>query len=162
MHCSGGSALRAGRFDEALGRFEQARTNFHEAGSQPEVRDVDARIAECRVFMRESDAALDLVSRTMESADARNTKLVALLERVRGQALMQQGDLPGARRALESSLVAARARRDPYEVVQTLLALIELARLTGVDPAPEIVTESRALLAQLKIRGIPPMPPVAR
>ena len=158
----GRAALRAGRFDEALGRFEQARTNFREAGSQREVREVDPRIAECRVFMREPDVALDLVRRTMEQADATNTQLMALLERVRGQALMQQGDLPGARRALESSLVAARARRDPYEVVQTLLALIELARLTGVEPAPEIVTESHALLARLKIRGIPPMPPVTR
>jgi class 3 adenylate cyclase/tetratricopeptide (TPR) repeat protein len=155
-------ALRAGRFGEALGRFEEARSNFHSAGSQQDVLDVDARIAECRVFMRDPDAALELARGTLDRADSSNAKLVALLERVRGQALLQRWDLAGARGALEASLAAGRTRRDLFEVTLTLLALIELARLEGVEPSHESVTESRALLSRLKIRTVPLMPPVAR
>jgi hypothetical protein len=84
--------------------------------------------------------------------------VVPLLERVQAHALLMQGDLWGARDALEASLAAARERKDLFEVALTLLSLIELDRLEGVEPAHEIVTESRALLATLKVRAVPPVP----
>ena len=78
-----------------------------------------------------------------------------LLERVRGYALLQQGNLAGARQALQASLAAGRTRRDLFEVTLTLLALIQLAGAEGVEPPPEIVSESRSLIASLKLRDRP-------
>ena len=46
----------------------------------------------------------------------------------------QQGDLWGARDALEASLAAARERNDLFEATLTMLSLIELDRLEGVEP----------------------------
>jgi class 3 adenylate cyclase/tetratricopeptide (TPR) repeat protein len=156
-------ALRAGRFDDALKRFDEARSNFQAAGSQQEVMDVDARIAECRVFMGEPDAALELARATLSRAASSDgvAMVVPLLERVRGQALLRQSDLAGARQALEASLAAGRTLDDPFEVTLTLLALVELARREGGEPAPEIVRESRALLDRLGIKTVPTAPAAA-
>ena len=60
--------------------------------------------------------------------------VVPLLERVQGHALLQQGDLWGARDALEASLAAAKERNDLFEATLTMLSLIELDRLEGVEP----------------------------
>ncbi len=155
-------ALRAGLFDEAFGRFDAARNEFHEAGSEPDVLTVDARVAECRVFMGDPDAGLEVASRTLGRTDTSNTKLLALLERVRGQALLQRGDIDGAGRALEASLAAGRKRRDLFEVALTQLAQIELARAKGDEPPPELANESVTLLASLNVRGVPPQPPITR
>ena len=109
-------ALRAGRLDAALNRFNEARAHFLHVGSQQDVLDVDARIAECRVFMADPDAALELAGVTLTRAATSKgvAKVVPLLERVRGYALLQKGDLPGTRKALAASLAAGRARRDPF------------------------------------------------
>ena len=55
-----------------------------------------------------------------------------------------------------------RERHDRFEVTLTLLSLIELDRLEGVEPSLEMVTESRSLLSNLKIRAVPPVPLPAR
>ena len=44
------------------------------------------------------------------------------------------------------------------EVALTLNALIELDRLEGVEPPQEVVDESRAAIANLKIRALPAAP----
>jgi len=36
--------------------------------------------------------------------------------------------------------------------------LIELARKEGTEPGPDLVMESRELLAKLKVRVVPPVP----
>jgi hypothetical protein len=72
--------------------------------------------------------------------------------------LIQQGDLWSARDSLEASLTAARERRNLFEAALTMLSLIELDRLEGVEPPLEMVNESRSLLASLKVRAVPPMP----
>jgi class 3 adenylate cyclase/tetratricopeptide (TPR) repeat protein len=150
-------ALRAGRSDAALRRFEEAKTHFLHTGSQPDVLDVDARIAECKVSMGDPDAALELVRSALDRAETPHAvaKVVPMLERVRGQALLRRGDPAGARRALDASLAAGRTRRDIYEVALTLLALTDLARHEGREPAPEIVSETGDLIAKLKIRDVP-------
>ncbi len=85
-------------------------------------------------------------------------RVVSLLERVQAHALLKQGDLWGARDALEASLAAARERKDLFEATLTQLSLIEIDRLEGVEPPLEMVNESRALLASLKVRAVPPVP----
>ena len=81
-----------------------------------------------------------------------------LLMRVKGHALIRQGDLWGARDALEASLAAARERNDIFETTLTTLSLIEIDRLEGIEPSHEIVSQNRDMLATLKIRAVPPVP----
>ena len=77
---------------------------------------------------------------------------------MRGHALLQQGDTFGGRDAFDASLAAARSRSELFETLLTLLSLIALDRLEGIEPAAEIVAESRELTARLKVRAAPPMP----
>ena len=153
----GRASLQAGRLDQALVRFETARAHFIHVGAQTEVFDVDAQIAECRLYMADVDVALDMaqemLSRSVLSKGM--AKTIPLLERVRGFALLRRGDLAGSRRALEASLASARARRDLFQVMLTLFSLIELDRVEGVDPPVEIVAESSSIRSALKVRAIP-------
>ena len=157
-------SLRLGRLDEALARFGDAKASFLHVGAEEEIPAVDARIAECQVAMGNSDAGLELVRSMLGRASSSNAiaKVVPLLERIQGHALLRQDDLWGARDALEASLASARERHDVFETTLTMLSLIELDRLEGVEPPIEIVTESRSSLSNLKVRAVPPVPAPAR
>jgi tetratricopeptide (TPR) repeat protein len=157
-------SLRLGRLDEALARLEDAKANFLHVGAEEEVPAIDARIAECRVAMGKIDDALTLVNEMLQRADASNgvARVLPLLSRVQGHALLQQDDLWSARDALESSLAAARERNNLFEATLTMLSLIELDRLEGVEPAHEMVSETRERLSSLKVRAVPPVPLPAR
>jgi len=153
-------SLRLGRFDEALSRLEEAKASFLRVGADKEVPAVEARIAECRVALGNPDAAIEMVAGILANASASNSvaRVASLLERVQGHALLQQGDLWSARDSLEASLAAAKERNDLFEATLTMLSLIEIDRLEGVEPPHEMVTESRSLLASLKVRAVPPVP----
>jgi class 3 adenylate cyclase/tetratricopeptide (TPR) repeat protein len=153
-------SLRLGRFDEALTRLEEAKTNYVQVGAENEIPSIDARIAECYLAMGKPDAALELVRGMLGRASESNgvAKVVPLLERIQGHALLQQGDLWSARDALEASLQAARERPDLFEAALTMLSLIEVDRLEGVEPPLEMVNESRSLLASFKVRAVAPVP----
>jgi tetratricopeptide (TPR) repeat protein len=153
-------SLRLGRLDQALSRLEEARSHFVHVGAEQELPAIDARLAECRVAMCDSNAALELLRDMLARADSSNgvARTVPLLERLQGHALMQQGDLWGARDALESSLSAAQERKNLFEATLTMLSLIELDRLEGVEPPIEMIEESRSLLTKLKVRAVPPVP----
>ncbi len=157
-------SLRAGRIDEAIARLTEARTHFQHVKREEEVLDVDARLAECSLFNGDGEAGLAAVNDALDRARASKagTKAISLLERVRGHALLQQGDYAGARQALEAGLAAARARNDLQETTLTLCSLIEAHRREGRAPPAEVVAESEALVARLKIRVLPPIPPPAR
>jgi class 3 adenylate cyclase/tetratricopeptide (TPR) repeat protein len=153
-------SLRLGRLDEALGRLDEARATFLQLGAENELPPIDARIAECRLAMGNVDGALELVNNMLGRARESNgvARVVPLLERLQGHALLQQGDLWSARDALESSLAAAKERRNLFEAALTMLSLIELDRLEGIEPPLDMVSESRSLLASLKVRAVPPVP----
>jgi tetratricopeptide (TPR) repeat protein len=162
MHL-GEVCVSAGRYDEALVRLEEAKGHLQHVGAEGETLDVDARIAECRVFKEDPAAALELAGATLARvrASSGGERAVPLLERIRGYALLQQGDVAGARPALESSLASGRSRRDLFEVVLSMRALFELASVEGVRPPEELVAESDAIVSRLKIRSIP-VPAIAR
>lgn len=153
-------SLRRGRLDEAMSRLEDSKANFGHVGAEQEIPAVEARIAECRVAMGNVDGSLALVTTLLERAGSSSgvARVMPLLSRVQGHALMLQSDLWGARDALEASLASATERNDRFEGMLTTLSLIELDRLEGVEPPHEMVTETRFLLASLKIRAVPPVP----
>jgi class 3 adenylate cyclase/predicted ATPase len=152
--------LRTNRFDEALKRLEEAKATFLQVGAEKEVPPVAARIAECRIAMNEPDAALELVRGLLGNATPDNgvANVVPLLERVQAHALIRQGDLWGARDSLEASLAAAKERNDQFEATLTMLSVIELDRLEGIEPPVDMVNETRTVLASRKVRAVPPVP----
>ena len=160
----GRTLLRSGRLDEATQRFDEAKEHFVYVGAEQEALAVDARLAECHVYAGRTESALELANATLARAEkAKGVAMVTpLLARVRGFALMQQGDPEGAFKAFVTSIGAARARRDLFEVLLTLLAMCELDRVDGVPSASEVVTERDALLSSLKIRTPPSQPPLRR
>ncbi len=159
----GRALLRAGRLDDARTRLEEARALFVAVKREEETLDVDARLAECMVFA--GDAAAGLAAATDALARARASKAggkaISVLERVRGHALLRNGDCAGAREATEASLAAARARKDLQETALALHSLRAAYRCAGVEPPPEVVAEADALVARLAIRVLPavPVPP---
>ena len=162
-HCQlhlGRVSLRMNRLDEALARLDGARAAFLHVGAEKELPAVDARIAECRIAMGKPDEGLELVRGMLGNATESNgvASVVPLLERVQGHGLLRQGDLWGARDALEASLAAAKERNDLFEATLTMLSLIELDRLEGIEPPIEMLTETRSVLASWKIRAVPPVP----
>ena len=157
-------SLRLGRTEEAQSRLNDAKANFLHVGAEEEVPPIDARIAECQLAAGNVDGALELVRGMLGRAGESNgvARVVPLLERLQGHALIQQGDLWAARDALDASLAAARERQNLFEAALTMLSLIELDRLEGVEAPQEMTAESRTLLATLKVRAVPPIPAPAR
>jgi class 3 adenylate cyclase/tetratricopeptide (TPR) repeat protein len=153
-------SLRLGRADEALKRLQESRENFLQVGAEGEVPAVDARIVEINVETDKLDEAVSEVAAMLEKSAESNSiaKLVPLLQRLHGHALMKQGDLWGARDALEASLAAAREKKNQFEAALTMLTLIELDRLEGVEAPQEVLDESRSILAKLKVRAVPRIP----
>ena len=167
----GRASLRASRHDEALKRLSEAREHFASVGAE-EVFDIDAYIAECRLFMGEPAAALEIATMMLERAGAAGgvaktaaggvAKTAPLLLRVRAYAMLQRGQIAEARMQLGASLAAARMRRDLLETTRSLLAMIELDRFVGVEAPAEVLSEAGSLLARLKISTPPPVPSLAR
>ena len=162
-HCLlhlGRVSLRTNRLEEALARLDGARAAFLHVGAEKELPAVDARIAECRIAMGKPEEGLELVRGMLGNATESNgvASVVPLLERIQGHGLLRQGDLWGARDALEASLAAAKERNDLFEATLTMLSLIELDRLESIEPPIEMLTETRSVLASWKIRAVPPVP----
>jgi tetratricopeptide (TPR) repeat protein len=158
----GRASLRANKLDEALERFAEAKALLTEVGAEYEIADIDVRIAETHLLRNEPDAALALADEILARADPSGAvaRLTPCLNRVRGYAMLMQADPFGAREAFEASLAVARERNERFETVLTLNALIELDRLEGVEPPQEVVDETRAAIAKLKIRALPAAPTI--
>jgi tetratricopeptide (TPR) repeat protein len=156
----GRASLRLGRLDQARSRLEEAKATFIEVGAEQEVPSMDARLAECLLAAGDAQGALDAVNalqaRLKDSGGA--ARVAPLVERIKGHALLAQGDLWSARDALEASLAAAREQANSFEAALTVLSLIELDRLEGVEPPLEMVSEARMVMSNLKVRAVPPVP----
>ena len=149
-------SLRTGRLDQALEHLEQAKANYVAVGAEREVPALDARIAECRLCKGDVDGALEVVTGMLGRRDANiRAYPLALLHRVHALALWRKGDGAGARSALEESIAAARNARDFFELTVALLALVELDRQQGREPAPDLVAEIESSMQRLKIKTVP-------
>jgi len=126
-------------------------------GADEEVPPVDAAIAECRLAKGDLAGALELAGSMIERASESSgiAKVLPLLHRVQGHALLLQDDAWSARDAFEASLAAARERRNVFETALSMTSMIELDRFEGIEPPHDMVEESRAILSMLKVRAIP-------
>jgi len=153
-------AARSGRFDEAMRLLDEARKESRDVGSDVEVLEAEVRIAECHVLRAEPEAALESVRSASELARSIGGIAVQTptLERMRGYASMQLGDLEGARLAFDESLRAARARGAQYEIALTIRGVIELAKVTGEPVDAETTKEADSILERANIVRFPRIP----
>jgi class 3 adenylate cyclase/tetratricopeptide (TPR) repeat protein len=156
----GRAALRAGRVAEALSLLETARTEFEFVGAHGDALEVDARVAECLLFTGEAARALASASELSAKVKAEGgvSVLTPHLERVRGYALTQLGELREAREAFERSLSSARTLGADHEIALTLQASIRLGDLDGEPAPPRALEESGAILDRLGVIAVPAVP----
>ncbi|MGH8946834.1 MAG: adenylate/guanylate cyclase domain-containing protein [Acidimicrobiia bacterium] len=154
----GRAAARSGRVDEGESLLRRARQEFEDVGDLASVVEVDSRLAECRLYLGDGPTALSLATDALARAEALGvTEQVPLLERIRGESLMQVGDAEGARPALERSLQVARSRHADFEQGLTLRAMAKLALVTG-SAASQLQEESGSILRRLGVISVPEIP----
>jgi tetratricopeptide (TPR) repeat protein len=149
----GRAAARAGRGDEARELLTAAIASLREIDAGSFVVEVQARLAEAALFAAEFEdalAAADLAEAI--TGTSAPPAVQALLNRVRGQALLRTGRPEDAARELDESLRIAREGGMLYEVALTLDAR---AQLTGSDEDAE---EARRILRTLDVVRVPEVP----
>ncbi len=151
---------RTGSFDEAHGHFAAARSEFADIGLHFDASEVDSMVAECLVLQGRSHEALELATRLVATMEEQGSpRGVALVQRVRGYALLQMGDLEGARAAFEASRESAAELNADYELVLTLVALDKMAeRVADPGTASDRQDRVEALRTQLGIVAFPEVP----
>jgi tetratricopeptide (TPR) repeat protein len=155
---------RTGAFNDAHCHLEEARREFADIGLHFDASEVDSMVTECFVLQGRSQDALDLADRLVgEMKEQGSPRGVALVERVRGYAYLQQGDLEEAHSAFEASRESAEELNADYELVLTLMGLRKLAERQGAPSAAEGLEERIAtLVGRLGIVSMPDVPVESR
>jgi class 3 adenylate cyclase/tetratricopeptide (TPR) repeat protein len=150
---------RMGRFEEAHPLLGEARDEYRDAASLAELCNAEGWIAECLMLQGDSEAALAFATEVLERGQSLKGvfDVIALLNRVRGSALLQLGRLEEARVILETAVAEARQRNASYELALALDALATLAGLTG-EEAEELEQERDAILERLGVVSTPELP----
>ena len=73
----GRTVSRAGRHEEALEIFAEARAGLEDVGAHADVLETDAKVAECYLFMGRTEDALALAERTLSAVNAPDSVSVA-------------------------------------------------------------------------------------
>ena len=82
------------------------------------------------------------------------------LLRIRGCALLIQGDHEEARVSLEQSIEGSRRDGESYELALALHGLEHLERVTGSDETDELTQERLDILNRLGIEAAPGLPDI--
>ncbi len=158
---SGRASARAGRHDDGMARFAEARRRFMELGEPHEVVDTDAAIAECLLlhgdWNQAHETATDALARATSLGAA---QIVPTLRRIRGVALMQAGQVDDAHDELTEGLRHSEAPDVAHERGFLLAALADVARLRGDPSADQLAADGELVLAGLGV-VTRPMPPTA-
>ncbi len=139
--------------------LEDARATCEAEGDEFEALMAEVRLVECRVLEGQSAAALALAGDALARVEAMTgvSVLAAALQRLRGWALMQLGELDLARHALDESIRRLSARdanlgiqTTHFERALTLDALVRLDGLAGL-PVEPLTAERDAILERLGV-----------
>jgi class 3 adenylate cyclase/tetratricopeptide (TPR) repeat protein len=151
---------RAGRLTEAEDLLRQAREAYEYAGMKAGVLEVDAREAERLVMAARPTEALELAEATLahEHEDVGVEVLAPMLERARGYALAQLGQIEGACTALDRSVEIARERGAFYEVSLSLQGIVRLEQRDSNERTAERFAEMREIFERLGVIATPAYP----
>jgi tetratricopeptide (TPR) repeat protein len=158
-------AVREKRRDDGRRLLEEALAGFERLHVAGDAVWVEALLAEAAAFAGRSAEAFAAAGRLLAAQaspdpSAQGGRAAALLLRVRGFALAQQGWFDDADEALEASLAEARMQGDLYDVAVALDAIDKLSELTG-RVLPTRRRERDELLGRLQVVSLSAPPLVA-
>jgi hypothetical protein len=143
-------------------RFKEAQLEEELLGGHAEMIEIGARWAEAELLAGNLDAALARAEAEIERARSMGGgHQMALLHRVRAVALTRSGELDAARRALQDSLEAARARHMDFELALTLKIVAELGIDCDGEGPDDAAAESRRILETLGVGSSPDLVVIA-
>lgn len=152
----GRTLARAGSFEEARHRFDEARATFVAQGSRADLVDVDAYLAEAALLEGRHEEALSLARKTLRKALALSELPVQgpLLHRVMGAALEARLEWEAAERAYGEAVRLARERSARHDIAFGLIALADLAQRRDGRLDEAWVTEARELVEGLGLARV--------
>jgi class 3 adenylate cyclase/tetratricopeptide (TPR) repeat protein len=154
-------SARAGRREEARERLGAALAGFREIHAASFELETEVRLAEASLLSGDYEDAWQRAGDALAQAapGEAGAHLRALLQRLRGWALLGAGDGDGARDCLEASLAIATEAGTEYELALTLRALETVETRSGAsDRAKAIGGEATALLERLGVVATPDVP----
>ena len=151
---------RAGRLAEAEELLRQARETYDRAGMKAGALEVDALEAERLVMAARPAEALARAEATLAHGheDLGVEVLAPMLERTRGYALAQLGQVDGACAALDRSVELARDRDAPYEVSLSLQGIVRLEQQDSRELTAGRYAEMREIFERLGVIATPVYP----
>ncbi len=152
---SGKAAARAGQFVEAHERFAEATTRLTDLGEPQEVVDVEVAEAEAYLLAGDGPAALTGVEAALERAEKLNATLLPTLYRIRGFALLLDGDTDAARTAFENGLALGTSDVTRHEGAFLQAGLARIASSAGDPEAASLLAESEQTLRALGVVAAP-------
>ncbi|MEO6714083.1 MAG: adenylate/guanylate cyclase domain-containing protein [Mycobacteriales bacterium] len=157
-------AARRGDFVAAHDWLRSARADYVRDGEHAEVAESDARLAECLCLQGEFDAAISAADAAIAGATSGRggSHQLALLQRVKGLALAQRGEVESSLAALALSLSAARSRGARHEMAWTMHAELAVRRAAALPVDSALVIEQASLFEQLGIAAVAVRPFVPR
>ena len=127
-----GRALSRDGRAAGMGLLTAARDVFADLGEPHEVTDTDIALAEAHLMAGRPEAALEAVASAVEAARAIGAvTLLPSAYRVSAAALLELGDLPGARRSLDEGLRLGSSPDLAHERGFLLVVAARLAELAG-------------------------------
>ena len=157
---------RSGRYEDGLAMLEEAKREFVSIGADSGwAREVDVRIAECWMLMGDGERAAEHVDAAIAEVQRKGPAMavrIPRLLRIRGCALLIQGDHEEARVSLEQSIEGSRRDGEPYELALALHGLEHVERVTGSDKTDELTQERLDILNRLGIEAAPGLPDILK
>lgn len=141
--------------------LEESLEIFRSIGAENLLLEMEARVVELLVFQREYAQALTRATDALDRASAIGSMKIlrAILERLRGYALVQKGDLELAQSSLDESVRLAREANAEYELALTLQAKSRLETLAGRhDEAKTLVARCEEIFQRLGVVSTPEVP----
>jgi class 3 adenylate cyclase/tetratricopeptide (TPR) repeat protein len=155
----GRTQCRSGKCDIGVDTLADARDRMHALGAHADVIEAEARMAEGLVLAGRPRDALGVLDDISEPEVLRGEAVqMAVLERVRGYAHLQLGEVDTARSAFERSLEHARDREQPFEIALTQRAIVDQMRIARETIDLAVAEESAAILNELGVEAIPEVP----
>ncbi len=155
---AGRVALARGDYADATSKLGEARALCVEMGEREDMIFVDALAAECLLRAGEPRAALQCIDSAFAEVGEADEAPAAepLLLRVQGEAWCALDQAELGRPLLHAALASARARRSPYDVEATLVALLHHDSVASADDRAswqEEIADLRVTLGMISADG---------
>jgi class 3 adenylate cyclase/tetratricopeptide (TPR) repeat protein len=151
---------KEGDLEAALGLFNKAQNQLLDLGETRSIAELVVYQAECLLDFGRPEEALAALNEAEAVVGEESAVHSAGMLRARGLALMELGDLIGARGAIESGLSVAESQGLAYEIALLLIAQARLVEAEG-GAAGETLSKGLRMLDELGVITHPELADIA-